>query len=161
MRTAPDPTKRGCRAQNPRLTMKKICPAPDIRNPNPLADLSDERRSIVEGFAAVLDGVISIANKLALARQAASVALESSPEAWLPKQQTAKAIGVSTTTLDRFVTEGAPVHHTGARRMFDVSELRAWLDARGKRATSSKPSQNVDVDSALAGASLRVVGGAK
>lgn len=52
----------------------------------------------------------------------------------LTRDQAAKALRVSKSTLDRAVRRGAPVHHVGKRRRFDLDELRGWFEARGKAA---------------------------
>jgi hypothetical protein len=138
--------------------MGNLRPPPQICNP--ATDLTEERQRIIEGFAAVLDGVISIATKLALAGGAAPVA-PAEPVGLVAKASAAKALGCSIATLDRLCAEGAPVHHVGASRRFDVAELRAWLDARGRKATKAKPSDRVDVDRVLTRAGLHAVGGGR
>jgi excisionase family DNA binding protein len=80
------------------------------------------------------------------------------PEGLLAKPRAAKALGVSVSTLDRLVKEGAPAHHVGARRRFDIAELRAWLASRGRKPTTPKPSDRVDVSDVLVRSGLRIAG---
>jgi hypothetical protein len=61
------------------------------------------------------------------------------------KAVAAKALGISTSTIDKAVAAGAPCVSVGARRRFDVADLRAWFAARGKR-SAGKPVAKVDVD---------------
>jgi hypothetical protein len=74
------------------------------------------------------------------------------------RSDAAQAHGVSVSTLDRLTSEGAPVHAVGGRRRYDVTELRAWLDARGQRPANAKP-KAVDVDDVLRRSGLRAIGG--
>jgi predicted DNA-binding transcriptional regulator AlpA len=116
---------------------------------NPIAEL------IAEALVTALtrDEVIT-----ALRGIVATPATPREPEGLLAKPRAAKALGVSVSTLDRLVKEGAPVHHVGARRMFDIAELRAWLSARGRKPTTPKPSDRVDVSDVLARSGLRAAG---
>ena len=84
------------------------------------------------------------------------------PEALAPpplatKAEAARALGISTGTLDRFVASGAPVHHVGDRRRFDLQELRGWLDARGPSKRPAVESDPIDVGPALHRAGLRSI----
>lgn len=73
------------------------------------------------------------------------------------KAEAARALGVSSTTLDRFVREGAPVEHVGARRRFDLDALRTWLTRRGRKA-ASVVADSVDVSRVVARAGGRTRG---
>jgi hypothetical protein len=132
--------------------MQNIDPAPQPRNP--IAELIAEAIALAVTRPEVIEALRAVYTPPA--------PVESAPVGLLSKQPTAKAIGISTTTLDRFVAEGAPVHHVGARRMFDISELRTWLDARGRKPANAKPrTDSVDVDDVLSRSGLRLAGGAK
>jgi excisionase family DNA binding protein len=74
----------------------------------------------------------------------------------LTKQQVAKALGVSCSTIDRLVREGMPVVHVGDHRRFDLADCGPWLRARGKRATSAKTktADNVDISDIASAAGL-------
>ena len=61
------------------------------------------------------------------------------------KRTAARAVAVSVATLDRFVREGAPVHIVGARRRYDIPELRVWLEARGRRPAAPPSSPRAPV----------------
>lgn len=62
------------------------------------------------------------------------------------KQTTATWLGISVPTLDRHVRSGAPKHQVGARRRFCIAEVRAWLEARGRRAAAPNTSGRVKRD---------------
>lgn len=52
-------------------------------------------------------------------------------EPFLNRRETAKVLGVSLRTLDRFVEEGMPSKTWGLRtRVFRASEAIAWADQR-------------------------------
>ncbi len=76
---------------------------------------------------------------------AAPAAPASPVGALLTKKQTCAALQISTSTIDRLVVEGAPVHVVGTRRRFDVAELRAWLAIRGRRATVASGTDPISV----------------
>jgi hypothetical protein len=116
---------------------------------NPFAELLAEGIILAikhPEFAATLRGIV------------ATPATPPEPEGLLAKPRAAKALGISVSTLDRLVIAGAPVHHVGARRMFDITELRAWLAPRGRKPTTPKPSDRVDVSDVLARSGLRIAG---
>jgi excisionase family DNA binding protein len=62
------------------------------------------------------------------------------------KAVAAKVLGVSTSTIDKAVAAGAPYVAVGARRRFDVADLRAWFAARGKRSAGKPVAKKIDVD---------------
>ena len=84
---------------------------------------------------------------------------EPMPTGLVDKRTAAKAVGVSMPTLDRLTREGASVHAVGARRRFDIAELRAWFTARGRKPTKASAStakdDDIDVDDIIAAAGLR------
>jgi hypothetical protein len=132
--------------------MQSISPTPHPRNP--LADL------LGDAIAIALSRPDVIATMRALFSPATSD--RTPPIGLVAKALAAKALGVSTSTLDRLVVEGAPIHPVGSRRMFDVAELRSWLDARGQRPPSARRVRDsVDVDGILHRSGLRAVGGAR
>jgi hypothetical protein len=88
---------------------------------------------------------ITTLRELLAAVQPAQPAKEPAPEGLLSKARAAKAIGKSVATLDRLVKEAAPWHPVGDRMMFDLVELRAWLEGRGRKPTKAK-TRNDDVD---------------
>ncbi len=125
---------------------------------NPVDALDERQRRIVEGVSALLGEVFAYANERARAAQPAPVTVEQDPPGLMSKPRAAKAIGKSTATLDRLCAEGAPVHFVGAAKMFDLAELRAWLDARGRRPTHAKASDRVDISDIAAHHGLRAIG---
>jgi len=68
------------------------------------------------------------------------------PAALVDKATAAQWLGISTPTLDRHVRAGAPVHQVGARRRFQVPEVRAWIEARGRRAAAPNTSGRIKRD---------------
>ena len=46
------------------------------------------------------------------------------------------SLRISRATLDRLVREGMPVSWVGRKRLFRMSDCRAWLNLRGKRGAS-------------------------
>jgi hypothetical protein len=52
----------------------------------------------------------------------------------------AHAESCSRATIRRLVHEGAPCSYVGQSPRFDVAAFRAWLDARGRKGTTAKPS---------------------
>jgi hypothetical protein len=58
------------------------------------------------------------------------------PGGWIDKITASKALGISVATMDRLVRAGAPVHVVGARRRFDLADLRQWLATRGSEPTT-------------------------
>lgn len=71
----------------------------------------------------------------------------------LDRRGIAAALGCSVSTLDRAAKEpGFPVHLVGARRRFELSEVRAWFARRG-----SSPTKPTSGDAEVAGI-LRAAG---
>jgi hypothetical protein len=132
--------------------MKKICPAPEIRNPNPLAEL------LADAIAMAVQRPDVIAALRAIYTPAH---VEAAPETLLAKVDLAKALNVSTSTIDRLCGEGMPCELVAARKRFNLGVCRTWLASRGQRAAAVRPSDRVDVDSVLGRAGLRMIGGAK
>jgi len=63
------------------------------------------------------------------------------------KTEAARAIGVSTVTLDRAVRMGCPVHHFNGRRRFDVAAVKKWLETeKSKTAAARKEHDPIKVD---------------
>jgi hypothetical protein len=103
------------------------------------------------------EAVMTLRELLAAVLPASQPAKEPEPEGLLSKQKAAKAIGKSVATLGRLVDEGAPWHPVGDRRMFDLVELRAWLEARGRKPTKAKThDDDIDVSDILRRHGLRV-----
>jgi hypothetical protein len=64
----------------------------------------------------------------------------SGPPPLLDKRELARTLAVSPATITRLVQEGAPHTFVGSSPRFDVKAFRAWLDERGRRGTTAKPS---------------------
>jgi hypothetical protein len=78
------------------------------------------------------------------------------------KSGAARALGVSVSTLDRLVAEGAPHSTIGGRKRFDIGELIAWSNARGQRPANVKSSKDsTDVSDILEAHGLRAIGGGR
>jgi hypothetical protein len=78
----------------------------------------------------------------------------------------AKALGISTSTLDRLLAEpdGMPFVQIGKSRKIDIAAAREWLAKRGPKPTTrtaKKKADDVDVTSVLARGGLRAAGGAR
>jgi hypothetical protein len=118
-----------------------------------LVELTDEERdaAIQKAIADKRYGALFLSPKAPPASAPATPGL-------LSASQLAKAIGVSVPTIGRFVTEGMPVEHVGARRKFEALACRAWLATRGKKATKAKPTTTdaIDVAEVLRRAGLQV-----
>jgi hypothetical protein len=62
------------------------------------------------------------------------------------KKQTATALGVSVSTVDRLTREGMPVAaHVGDCRRYDLGACQTWLANRGKRPTKA-PTNGTRID---------------
>jgi hypothetical protein len=70
----------------------------------------------------------------------AATASPSTPAARATLDDLARLESCSRATIRRLVAEGAPVTHIGQSPRFDVQAFRAWLDARGRKGTTAKPS---------------------
>lgn len=81
------------------------------------------------------------------------------------KQELARTLSVSVTTIDRLVHDGMPHEAVGSVRRFDLDACRTWLKTRGKKATTpaAKPPEedSIDISRAVRRAGLRAVGGRK
>jgi excisionase family DNA binding protein len=98
----------------------------------------------------------------ALRAVSAPSSVDPAPGSLVAKADAARALGISVSTVDRLARDGAPVHHVGGRRRFDVAEFRTWLDSRGQRSPSAKPvKDSIEVDDVLRGSGLRVAGGGR
>jgi|CZKU01.1.fsa_nt_gi hypothetical protein len=65
----------------------------------------------------------------------------------LAKRELARKLGVSPSTVDRLTRDGLPIAaHVGDARRFDLAACRAWLAARGKKATKAPASARAVVD---------------
>jgi hypothetical protein len=64
----------------------------------------------------------------------------STPASLLDKRGLADALDVSPATITRLVQEGAPLTFVGSSPRFDAADFRRWLDARGRKGTTAKPS---------------------
>jgi hypothetical protein len=100
-------------------------------------------------FGPLLDAIVDrlaprVADMLAerLAERSAND-MQELPVGLVDKATAARAIGISVATLDRLTRAGAPVTTVGARRRFDIPELRAWVKARGRRSTAVVPSTKI------------------
>jgi excisionase family DNA binding protein len=99
--------------------------------------------------------------EMVLARLEAQAAPQRPATGLVEKREAAVALHVSRATLDRFVRAGAPVHRVGARRRFDVTELRAWLETRGRRPAAPRSIRrepvvdDVEIDEIAAASGLR------
>jgi hypothetical protein len=63
---------------------------------------------------------------------------EPSKTTGLTKKEIAAALGVSSSTIDRFDRCGAPHFYCGDTRRYDLENYRAWAAGRGKRAASPR-----------------------
>jgi hypothetical protein len=103
----------------------------------------------------VIAPVDVIAGLLALVRQAAregaadALAGHATPSPSITplvdRRETARALGVSPATVTRLTAEGMPCTHVGDAGRYSLSEVRAWLDARGRQATKAAPSKRETV----------------
>jgi hypothetical protein len=115
----------------------------------------DNTPEVVRALAVLVDAVAerlapAVAALVVERMQAMASAVEA-PVGLVDRRDAARAVGVSVATLDRLARDGAPVHRVGARRRFDVVELRAWLEARGRRPAAPRaalPPPRDDVDDA-------------
>ena len=88
-------------------------------------DLEDFLETLASAFA---ERVAAQLADLIVERQAPPAPV---PGGWIDKVTASKALGISVATMDRLVRAGAPVHVVGARRRFDLADLRQWLATRG------------------------------
>ncbi len=100
----------------------------------------------------------TIREELAALRSAAPV------DGLTDKSSAARALQISNATLDRAAREPTfPVHIVGNRRRYNVAEVRAWFDARGRKPTTPTASASTRVDSVtesmLERVGLRVIAG--
>jgi excisionase family DNA binding protein len=57
----------------------------------------------------------------------------STPEPYLTRKQVAERMGLSLSTIDRFIAEGAPCERFGMRAVrFQWSQIIAWARERGR-----------------------------
>jgi hypothetical protein len=106
-------------------------PAP-AAPPDPLAGLLD---ALVDRLAPRVAALV-----VEQMREAAKADAPPLPTGLVDRRDAARALGISIATLDRLARDGAPVRRVGARRRFDLDELRAWLEARGRRpAAATRP----------------------
>ena len=116
-------------------------------------EMTDDLKQLISALTPLVDRLADrVAIRVADVLVTRAVA-EPPPETFAPgvlvdKRTAARAIGTSQATLDRLVHEGAPVHVVATRRRFEISELRGWLAARGKRRTVAKPKRR-DADDIL------------
>jgi excisionase family DNA binding protein len=87
----------------------------------------------------------------------------SAAHALITKKELANTLRVSVTKIDRLVHDGLPHETVGSVRRFDLDACRAWLNMRGKKATTpaAKPPEedSIDISRAVRRAGLRAVGG--
>jgi len=93
-------------------------------------DLEDFLETLASAFA---ERVAAQLADLIVERQAPPAPV---PGGWIDKVTASKALGISVATMDRLVRAGAPVHVVGARRRFDLADLRQWLATRGSAPTT-------------------------
>jgi predicted DNA-binding transcriptional regulator AlpA len=105
-------------------------------SPEPAAE-DIKMESVLDSFIRMLAERVAchVADQLA-ARPTAPEPATDLPNAWVDKRTACKTLGISTSTIDRLVREGAPVHIVGARRHFNLDEIREWLSVRGSRPTT-------------------------
>jgi hypothetical protein len=124
---------------------------------------ADERK----GIASEIELMIANAIGLVLQRPEVVVALraalatktEDTPRTTgLTKSELAKAVGVSSSTIDRSCKEDSPMphHYVGDGRRFDLLQCKLWLASRGKKPTTSpKKTDTIDVEDVIESAGLR------
>jgi len=78
-----------------------------------------------------------------VAAQKATV--EPAPMPRLTTDEACRELKISKAKLLRLRDEGAPTHYVGQSPRWDLSELEAWLDARGPKGAPSKPKKDGDV----------------
>jgi len=79
------------------------------------------------------------------------------PSGLLRKSGLARALSISTSTVDRLVREGLPYEPAGSGKRFDLKACRVWLAARGKRPTTAPrraAADDIDVSDVAAAAGL-------
>jgi hypothetical protein len=77
---------------------------------------------------------------LALLSEAVRVALAERTPApssapLVDRRELARLFAVSAATVTRLTAEGMPCTHVGDSPRYDVEDVRAWLDARGRQGT--------------------------
>lgn len=55
------------------------------------------------------------------------------------KRELARTLSVSPATITRMTAEGMPHVYAGASPRYDLAEVRAWLDERGRKGTHATP----------------------
>ena len=108
---------------------------------------------IVKELAADPDAVAAVQTLLGIAANR-----EPTPDGTrlLTKEELAKKIGKSKSTIDRLDREGAPHVFVGDTKRYDLEKYRSWLVARGKRPTTARApvTATVDVSDVIEGAGL-------
>jgi hypothetical protein len=81
-----------------------------------------------------------VAPYIAAELQVAAAPVTEAGGEWLTTDEATSQLKMSKAKLLRMRSLGCPVHHCGQSPRWVLSEVRAWLDARGPKGAPSKPS---------------------